>query len=97
MPNRSNVSGVLRVADLETGDLVVVVSTAVVSSGLNGMKIRSGEVLQCIDRSESGTIVARADGSRILVDKSDGRLVDVRHFWDMTPRRLSEGEKERAS
>jgi hypothetical protein len=82
---------------MKTGDLVVVVSNPVLSSSHAGIKIRPGEVLQCIDHPESGTIVARPDGTRILVDDSIGRKIEVRLFWDPAQGWLPDSDLDRPS
>jgi len=76
-------SRVRRLADLETGDLVQVRSDVNGStSGEGAPRLRPGEVLQCIDRSESGTLVARPDGTRLQVGHVRGMAIEVQLFWD---------------
>jgi hypothetical protein len=97
MTYRSEHSRVQRIADMKTGDLVVVVSTPGLSSSSDGIKVRPGEVLQCIDRSEGGAVVARPDGTRILVDDVTGHGIAVRLFWDPAEGWLPDTELERPS
>jgi hypothetical protein len=37
-------------------------------------------VLQCIENGDRGTLVARRDGSRVLIDRSYGESVNVFPF-----------------
>jgi hypothetical protein len=39
-------------------------------------------VLQCIENGPDGTLVARPDGSRLLIEPSIGARVQVQLFWD---------------
>jgi hypothetical protein len=72
-----------RLAEMGTGDLVQVRHCPTnSSSGSEIPKIRTGEVLLCIDVSREDTLVARPDGSRLRIGRDLGMEIEVRPFWN---------------
>jgi hypothetical protein len=72
-----------RLVDMESGDLVQV--TAVPGGEpimVGGIRLRAGEILQCIENSSEGILVARPDGARLMIDRSLADSVHVQLFWD---------------
>lgn len=83
MPVRSEALDSHRLVDAESGALVVVLFIPAVLPPPPGGRVRPrlGEVLHCIGNSPDGTLVARPDGSRIVVDPTLGASIWVRNFW----------------
>jgi hypothetical protein len=74
---------VLRLAEIQHGDLVMVSGSSLVPPQEDGApRIRVGDVVQCIDRSDRNTLVARPDGSRFRVGHALGMEIEVELFWD---------------
>jgi hypothetical protein len=80
---------------METGDLVQVRVVPIQSPVRHGTHpVRPGEILQCIDRSESDTLVARPNGTQFRVSHALGNAVEVRLYWDPTRGWLPDEMKE---
>ncbi len=65
-----------------SGDLVRVQIpdvTAALEAGIP-TTLRNGEVVQCLHNDEHGVLIARGDGSRMLVPVQGARMVVIRRF-----------------
>jgi len=52
--------------------------------GSGPIRLRKGDVVQCLRNDEHGVLIARVDGSRILVPVQSARTVGIRWFPDST-------------
>jgi hypothetical protein len=50
--------------------------------GAGPIRLRKGDVVQCLRNDEHGVLIARGDGSRILVPVQSARMVGIRWFPD---------------
>ena len=66
----------------KSGDLVRLQIPDVTTASGAGIpaELRNGEVVQCLSNDEHGVLIARGDGSRMLMPVQGARTVDIRRF-----------------
>lgn len=91
MPSTRPIRSSLALVHLISGDLVQVRDLKDSRGSLVDVppELRSGEVVQCLRNDGDGVLIARSDGSRVLVPLRNAREVGVRWF----PESLDEGEQ----
>lgn len=85
-PTDARFNGGRTLADSSPGDLVRVelvrVGVTMPRCGWMDRHVRPGETLQCVDDGEAGLMLARSDGTRLMIPHDCARSVGVRFFRD---------------
>lgn len=73
----------LSLADLSHGDLVRVGHIRFLDEPdprCRGVDLRTGEVVRCVENADGAILLARSNGTRVLLPDSCARAVSVRLF-----------------